>query len=95
MSLPYVFGCQRHNRTSSPAAIVVSQPSRTSAAAAAQVMRWGTFPMQFDFQTMTPMDRYELLLGMLPRPITIVTTLSADGAVNAAPKVLWHSNADC
>jgi hypothetical protein len=42
--------------------------------------------MQFDFQTMTPMDRYELLLGtVLPRPITIVTTLSTDGALNAAP----------
>jgi len=42
--------------------------------------------MQFDFQAMKPMDRYELLLGtVLPRPITIVTTLSVDGALNAAP----------
>jgi hypothetical protein len=30
--------------------------------------------MQFDFQDMEPLDRYELLLGtVLPRPITIVT----------------------
>jgi flavin reductase (DIM6/NTAB) family NADH-FMN oxidoreductase RutF len=42
--------------------------------------------MQFDFQAMKPMDRYELLLGtILPRPITIVTTLSVDRALNAAP----------
>jgi flavin reductase (DIM6/NTAB) family NADH-FMN oxidoreductase RutF len=47
--------------------------------------------MQFDFQTMKPMDRYELLLGtVLPRPITIVTTLSADGALNAAPYSLFN-----
>jgi flavin reductase (DIM6/NTAB) family NADH-FMN oxidoreductase RutF len=42
--------------------------------------------MQFDLQAMKPMDRYELLLGtVLPRPIAIVTTVSADGALNAAP----------
>jgi flavin reductase (DIM6/NTAB) family NADH-FMN oxidoreductase RutF len=47
--------------------------------------------MQFDFQTMKPMDRYELLLGtVLPRPITVVTTLSADGALNAAPYSLFN-----
>ncbi|MBR0797638.1 flavin reductase family protein [Bradyrhizobium jicamae] len=47
--------------------------------------------MQFDFQAMKPMDRYELLLGtVLPRPITIVTTLSADGALNAAPYSLFN-----
>ena len=46
--------------------------------------------MQFDFQAMKPIDRYELLLGtVLPRPITIVTTLSADGALNAAPYSLF------
>jgi flavin reductase (DIM6/NTAB) family NADH-FMN oxidoreductase RutF len=47
--------------------------------------------MQFDFQTMKPMDRYELLLGtVLPRPIAIVTTLSTDGALNAAPYSLFN-----
>ena len=47
--------------------------------------------MQFDFKTMKPMDRYELLLGtVVPRPITIVTTLSADGALNAAPYSLFN-----
>jgi flavin reductase (DIM6/NTAB) family NADH-FMN oxidoreductase RutF len=40
---------------------------------------------------MAPMDRYELLLGtILPRPITIVTTHSADGALNAAPYSLFN-----
>jgi flavin reductase (DIM6/NTAB) family NADH-FMN oxidoreductase RutF len=47
--------------------------------------------MQFDFQVMKPMDRYELLLGtVLPRPITIVTTLSGDGNLNAAPYSLFN-----
>jgi flavin reductase (DIM6/NTAB) family NADH-FMN oxidoreductase RutF len=47
--------------------------------------------MQFDFQAMEPMDRYELLLGtVLPRPVTIVTTLSDDGALNAAPYSLFN-----
>ena len=47
--------------------------------------------MQFDLQSMKPMDRYELLLGtVLPRPITIVTTLSAEEAVNAAPYSLFN-----
>ena len=47
--------------------------------------------MQFDFRSMKPMDRYELLLGtVLPRPITIVTTLSAEGAINAAPYSLFN-----
>jgi flavin reductase (DIM6/NTAB) family NADH-FMN oxidoreductase RutF len=46
--------------------------------------------MQFDFAAMKPMDRYELLLGtVVPRPITIVTTLSADGTLNAAPYSLF------
>lgn len=47
--------------------------------------------MQFDFATMKPMDRYELLLGaIVPRPITIVTTFSAAGALNAAPYSLFN-----
>ena len=40
---------------------------------------------------MNPMDRYELLLGtVLPRPVTIVTTVSDDGAINAAPYSLFN-----
>ena len=47
--------------------------------------------MQFDFKTMKPMDRYELLLGtVVPRPTTIVTTLSAEGALTAAPYSLFN-----
>jgi len=47
--------------------------------------------MQFDFQSMKPMDRYELLLGtILPRPIAIVTTVSTEGAINAAPFSLFN-----
>src|SRR4249919_1412998 len=47
--------------------------------------------MQLDFKSMKPMDRYELLLGtVVPRPITIVTTLSAGGALNAAPYSLFN-----
>jgi flavin reductase (DIM6/NTAB) family NADH-FMN oxidoreductase RutF len=47
--------------------------------------------MQFDLQSMKPMDRYELLLGsILPRPIAIVTTLSERGALNAAPYSLLN-----
>ena len=47
--------------------------------------------MHFDFQSMKPADRYELLLGtILPRPIAIVTTFSADGALNGAPYSLFN-----
>jgi flavin reductase (DIM6/NTAB) family NADH-FMN oxidoreductase RutF len=47
--------------------------------------------MQFDISAMAPMDRYELLLGtVVPRPIAIVTSLAADGAINAAPYSLFN-----
>lgn len=47
--------------------------------------------MLFEFGNMRPMDRYELLLGaILPRPIAIVTTVSAAGALNAAPYSLFN-----
>ena len=47
--------------------------------------------MQFEMRAMRPMDRYELLLGtVLPRPITIVTTVSAAGSLNAAPYSLFN-----
>ena len=35
---------------------------------------------------LSPHDRYKLLCGVVvPRPIALVTTLDANGAVNAAP----------
>lgn len=47
--------------------------------------------MQFGYQNMKAMDRYELLLGtVLPRPVAIVTTLSGNGAPNAAPYSLFN-----
>jgi flavin reductase (DIM6/NTAB) family NADH-FMN oxidoreductase RutF len=42
--------------------------------------------MQFDFEKMSPPERYKLLLStVLPRPIAWITTKDANGAVNAAP----------
>jgi hypothetical protein len=42
--------------------------------------------MQFDIDSMAATDRYELLLGtVVPRPIALVTTISSDGMINAAP----------
>jgi flavin reductase (DIM6/NTAB) family NADH-FMN oxidoreductase RutF len=42
--------------------------------------------MDFDFDSMTAQDRYKILIStVLPRPIAWVTSLSPDGAPNAAP----------
>jgi flavin reductase (DIM6/NTAB) family NADH-FMN oxidoreductase RutF len=47
--------------------------------------------MQFDIDKMAAVDRYELLLGtVVPRPIALVTTISSDGATNAAPYSLFN-----
>jgi flavin reductase (DIM6/NTAB) family NADH-FMN oxidoreductase RutF len=47
--------------------------------------------MQFDIDKMAAMDRYELLLGtVVPRPIALITTISADGTINAAPYSLFN-----
>ena len=47
--------------------------------------------MQFDIDKMAAMDRYELLLGtVVPRPIALVTTISGEGAINAAPYSLFN-----
>jgi flavin reductase (DIM6/NTAB) family NADH-FMN oxidoreductase RutF len=47
--------------------------------------------MQFDIEGMAPADRYELLLGtIVPRPIALITTLGANGGVNAAPYSLFN-----
>lgn len=40
----------------------------------------------FDFAELSARDRYKLLIGtVVPRPIALVTTLDAEGRVNAAP----------
>lgn len=40
----------------------------------------------FDFAALSPRERYKILIGtVVPRPIAWVTTVSADGHVNAAP----------
>jgi flavin reductase (DIM6/NTAB) family NADH-FMN oxidoreductase RutF len=40
----------------------------------------------FSLRDLSPHDRYKLLCGVVvPRPIALVTTLDANGAVNAAP----------
>ena len=47
--------------------------------------------MQFDIDKMGAIDRYELLLGtVVPRPIALVTTISGDGTINAAPYSLFN-----
>jgi flavin reductase (DIM6/NTAB) family NADH-FMN oxidoreductase RutF len=47
--------------------------------------------MDFDFDRLSAAARYELLLGtIVPRPIALVTTLDADGKLNAAPYSLFN-----
>jgi flavin reductase (DIM6/NTAB) family NADH-FMN oxidoreductase RutF len=47
--------------------------------------------VQFDFKKIAPAKRYELLLGaVVPRPIALITTLSKDGLINAAPYSLFN-----
>ena len=53
-------------------------PTRLDAATAPTVT--------FDFAKLTPRERYKLLIGaVVPRPIALVTTVDAQGVVNAAP----------
>lgn len=41
---------------------------------------------RFDFDELTPHERYKLLIGtVVPRPIALVTTVDLEGNVNAAP----------
>jgi flavin reductase (DIM6/NTAB) family NADH-FMN oxidoreductase RutF len=40
----------------------------------------------FDFKTLSARDRYKLMIGtVVPRPIALVTTVSPEGRINAAP----------
>ena len=42
--------------------------------------------ISFDFATLSAPERYKLLCGLVvPRPIALITTMSNDGVVNAAP----------
>ena len=42
--------------------------------------------LDIDFDTLGAYERYKLMAGLIvPRPIALVTTLSSDGVVNAAP----------
>lgn len=43
-------------------------------------------PMEIDFDTLAPGDRYKVLASLVtPRPIAWVTTIDREGIVNAAP----------
>lgn len=47
--------------------------------------------LQFNLEQLPASDRYELLLStVVPRPIDLITTLAADGALNAAPYSLFN-----
>ena len=47
-----------------------------------------TAPFEVDFSTLPIAHRYKLLAALVvPRPITLVTTVGEDGIVNAAPFV--------
>lgn len=40
--------------------------------------------LSFDFDNLTPKERYKLLIGtVIPRPIALITTISEDGTPNA------------
>jgi flavin reductase (DIM6/NTAB) family NADH-FMN oxidoreductase RutF len=58
---------------------VTDIPTRSNTTAAADIVT-------FDFEALTPRERYKLLIGaVVPRPIALVTTIDAQGVVNAAP----------
>ena len=47
---------------------------------------------EFDLSTLTTADGYKLLIGaIVPRPIALVTTLSASGVINAAPYSFFNA----
>jgi flavin reductase (DIM6/NTAB) family NADH-FMN oxidoreductase RutF len=47
--------------------------------------------MDIDFRTLGSYERYKLMASLIvPRPIALVTTLGADGVVNAAPFSLFN-----
>ncbi|HEX4329776.1 MAG TPA: flavin reductase family protein, partial [Burkholderiales bacterium] len=47
--------------------------------------------MDLDFSTLTEYQRYKLMASLIvPRPIALVTTLSPNGVVNAAPFSMFN-----
>ncbi|WP_287497265.1 flavin reductase family protein [Pandoraea sp. CB10b_02] len=47
--------------------------------------------MEIDFGKLTPYERYKLMSSLIvPRPIALITTLSAGGTVNAAPFSMFN-----
>ena len=47
--------------------------------------------MQLDFSTLTEYQRYKLMASLIvPRPIALVTTINAQGVVNAAPFSMFN-----
>jgi flavin reductase (DIM6/NTAB) family NADH-FMN oxidoreductase RutF len=47
--------------------------------------------MDIDFRTLGAYERYKLMASLIvPRPIALVTTLGADGVVNAAPFSMFN-----
>jgi len=47
--------------------------------------------MEIDFEAITEYQRYKLMASLIvPRPIALVTTLSEDGTVNAAPFSMFN-----
>ena len=48
-------------------------------------------PTQIDFSELTAYQRYKLMASLIvPRPIALVTTLGANGVVNAAPFSMFN-----
>jgi flavin reductase (DIM6/NTAB) family NADH-FMN oxidoreductase RutF len=47
--------------------------------------------MEIDFEAITEYQRYKLMASLIvPRPIALVTTLGADGTINAAPFSMFN-----
>lgn len=47
--------------------------------------------MDIDFTTLGPYQRYKLMASLIvPRPIALITTINADGVVNAAPFSMFN-----
>ncbi|MEX5689803.1 flavin reductase, partial [Pseudomonas silesiensis] len=46
----------------------------------------------FDFSTMSARDKYKILIGsVVPRPISLVTTIDGEGRLNAAPFSVFNA----
>ena len=51
--------------------------------------------MQIDFSTLSDQEKYKLLVGcVVPRPIALMSTISHDGVVNAAPYSFFNAICD-